>query len=170
MRHLTATSLDSEAELLEKYPQAAGNVAVVRGMAGGGGVVVHSVDARTVGRVKAVRKRRGEVVPGPAEEGGKEEEEGEEEGRKELGGREGVGLDVITFMFPHIGGKSTHLDRQVRSNQRTLSFTFPATHHSINHATRTPPIILHIGKTPPVSPWRNCRHTIRRQAVRSLGY
>ncbi|CUS10921.1 unnamed protein product, partial [Tuber aestivum] len=39
--HLTATSLDSEAELLEKYPQAAGNVAVVRGMISGGGVVVH---------------------------------------------------------------------------------------------------------------------------------
>ena len=171
MRHLTATSLDSEAELLEKYPQAVGNVAVVRGMASGGGVVVHGVDARTVGRVKAVRKRRGEVVPGPVEEGGKEEEEGEEEeGRKGLGGRGVVGFDVITFMFPHIGGKSTHLDRQVRGNQRTLSFIFPASHHSINHATRTPPIILHIGKTPPVSPWRNCRHTVRRQAVRSLGY
>ncbi|PUU80513.1 hypothetical protein B9Z19DRAFT_1171382 [Tuber borchii] len=115
VRHLTATSLDSEAELLEKYPQAAGNVAVVRGMAGGGG---------KVGRVKAVRKRRGEVVPGPVEEGGKEGEEGEEEGRKELGGRGVVGFDVITFMFPHIGGKSTHLDRQVCGNQQLLQSFF----------------------------------------------
>ncbi|PWW78168.1 hypothetical protein C7212DRAFT_183682 [Tuber magnatum] len=117
VRHLTATSLDSEAELLEKYPQAAGNVAVVRGMVGGGGVVVHGVDARAVGKVKAVRKRRGEVVHGPAEDG--EGEDGEE-GRKEQGEGGAVGFDVIAFMFPHIGGKSTHLDRQVRGNQRTV--------------------------------------------------
>ncbi|KAG0637526.1 hypothetical protein HOY80DRAFT_1016894 [Tuber brumale] len=93
VRHLTATSLDSEAELLEKYPQAAGSVAVVRGMAGGGGVVVHGVDAGAVGRVKAVRKRR---------------------------------FDVIAFMFPHIGGKSTHLDRQVHGNQQLLQSFFTA--------------------------------------------
>jgi len=127
VRHLTATSLDSEAELLEKYPQASGNVAMVRGMAGGGGVVVHSVDAKAVGRVKAVRKRRGEVVPGPVEEG--EGEGGGEDGKKgrgeEVGGSGVVGFDVVTFMFPHIGGKSTHLDRQVCGNQRTLSFYPP---------------------------------------------
>ena len=138
MRHLTATSLDTEAELLEKYPQAAGNVAVVRGMAGGGGVVVHSVDARAVGRVKAVRKRRGEVVPGPVEEGGEEgggeeEQDGERERRKQRGGRGVVGFDVVTFMFPHIGGKSTHLDRQVCGNQRTLSFYLPLPRHSLSN-------------------------------------
>jgi 25S rRNA (uracil2634-N3)-methyltransferase len=93
-------------------------------MVGGGGVVVHGVDAGAVERVKAVRKRRGEVVPGLVEDG--EREEDGEEGREEPGGRGAVGFDVIAFMFPHIGGKSTHLDRQVRDNQQLLQSFFAA--------------------------------------------
>ncbi|RPB05720.1 hypothetical protein L873DRAFT_1832487 [Choiromyces venosus 120613-1] len=135
VRHLTATSLDGEAELLEKYPQAAGNVAVVKGMAGGGGVVVYRIDAGAVGRVKAVRKRRGEEVPkvvveGAEKEDGEDEEEEDDEGGsgKQEGERgKAVGFDVIAFMFPHIGGKSTHLDRQMRGNQQLLQSFFTST-------------------------------------------
>ncbi|KAI6715957.1 hypothetical protein PZA11_002400 [Diplocarpon coronariae] len=86
--NVTATILASEAELKEKYPHVAENIAIVEE---GGGVVKYGVDA-------------GKMKPWG-------------EGKKGRG--EGV-MDRIFFNFPHVGGKSTDVNRQVRYNQELL--------------------------------------------------
>lgn len=91
-------------------------------------LVMHGVDAGRVHKTKAIRRRRGEIVPTIPkdmwEEEGEEEGEEEEEGNavaEELEKSDGwrtCGFGVIGFMFPHVGGKSTDMDRQIRANQR----------------------------------------------------
>lgn len=81
---LIATSYDTETTLLEKYPQSAANVTLLRER---GATVLHGVDTTNFEKMpKALRKRRG-------------------------------GFDVVGFMFPHVGGLSTDVGRQVKSNQ-----------------------------------------------------
>lgn len=81
---LTATSYDTEAALLEKYPQSAGNVKVLREKAA---TVLHGVDVTKFAKLpKSLRRRQG-------------------------------AFDVVGFMFPHVGGLSTDVGRQVKSNQ-----------------------------------------------------
>jgi 25S rRNA (uracil2634-N3)-methyltransferase len=79
---LTATTLESRDELLDKYPTAAENIEKVEE---GGGKLRHGVDA-----MKAV----GGVW-------------------KELRGK----MDRVVFNFPHVGGKTKDVNRQVRYNQ-----------------------------------------------------
>lgn len=70
--------------LLEKYPQAAEKVKLLRER---GATVLHGVDITRFGKLpKVLRKRKG-------------------------------GFDVVGFMFPHVGGLSTDVGRQVKSNQ-----------------------------------------------------
>lgn len=70
--------------LLEKYPQAAGNVRLLKER---GAIVLHGVDATRFDKLpKALRKRKGT-------------------------------FDAVGFMFPHVGGLSTDVGRQVKSNQ-----------------------------------------------------
>jgi 25S rRNA (uracil2634-N3)-methyltransferase len=136
IRHLTATSYDSELQLIEKYPQARGNVGFLREERV---VVMHGVDVGSVHKVKAIRRRKGETVPkitkdvhqGSVEDG--EEEEQEEkvltEEVEKIGQGRTCGFDIIGFMFPHVGGKSTDMDRQIRANQR-----LPPPALGLNHA------------------------------------
>jgi 25S rRNA (uracil2634-N3)-methyltransferase len=124
VRHLTATSYDGEKELLEKYPQAGENVEAVRSTSG---TVMHGIDATKMHKVKAIKKRKGEkkVVQEEKDEDGDEGEEWEEEWEEEKNEERGkttnqdgtAGFDVIGFMFPHVGGLSTDMDRQIRANQ-----------------------------------------------------
>ncbi|RYP48415.1 hypothetical protein DL768_005688 [Monosporascus sp. mg162] len=93
---VTATVLEkSPEELAEKYPQAPENIAKIE--AEGGSRVVFGVDGTTMKPFTDNKKK------------GKE------------GGSGGVGvMDRIIFNFPHVGGKSTDVNRQVRYNQELL--------------------------------------------------
>ncbi|RYP18376.1 hypothetical protein DL765_003988 [Monosporascus sp. GIB2] len=92
---VTATVLEkSPEELAEKYPQAPENIAKIEAE---GSRVLFGVDGRTM-KPFADNKRKGK-------EGG--------------GGGVGV-MDRIIFNFPHVGGKSTDVNRQVRYNQELL--------------------------------------------------
>ncbi|KIW00729.1 uncharacterized protein PV09_07714 [Verruconis gallopava] len=86
---LTATTYDSSATLLEKYPHAKDAVQQIKDE---DQVVLHGVDATKLSSNKDVRKQ------GP--------------------------FDIIIFNFPHTGGISTDVNRQVRANQALLSAFF----------------------------------------------
>lgn len=79
---LLATTYDTEAELLEKYPQAQENKDAIEAEEQR---VLHGVDATKLGQ-KEVKKQAG-------------------------------GWERVVFNFPHVGGKSTDVNRQVRYNQ-----------------------------------------------------
>ncbi|TIA18511.1 hypothetical protein D6C80_03380 [Aureobasidium pullulans] len=88
---LLATTYDTEAELLEKYPQAQENKDAIEAEEQR---VLHGVDATKLGQ-KEVKKQAG-------------------------------GWERVVFNFPHVGGKSTDVNRQVRYNQEMLVSFFKA--------------------------------------------
>lgn len=96
--NVTATSYDSEAEVLEKYPTFAETRDVLQGLTPPV-PLHHSIDAAALSSYKALKCSRDED----------EEEDGSVSG-----------WDTIVFMFPHTGGLSTDVNRQVRSNQALL--------------------------------------------------
>lgn len=89
---VTATCLDSQAALFEKYkPQAEEHVKYLEDE---GQMVLYGVDATKLDKNKSLTK--------------------------------GGLFEVILFNFPHVGGKSTDVNRQVRFNQELLVSFFRA--------------------------------------------
>lgn len=144
--HLIATSYDTGAVLLEKYPQAAEKVKLLQER---GVTVLHGVDITRFDKLpKMLRKRKG-------------------------------GFDAVGFMFPHVGGLSTDVERQVKSNQgqfflrarsviksqlQIIVLTLFCTPH------RAPPWLFQIHKIPSHA-HRHCRYNaLRRHPLRSLGH
>ncbi|KAK7538977.1 hypothetical protein IWX49DRAFT_599668 [Phyllosticta citricarpa] len=104
---LLATCYDSAEALGAKYPQARDNVAYIEGE---GMRVAYGVDATNLAKSKEVK--RGGVTEGLAgvEGGARSDDVARARGK----------WDRIVFMFPHTGGKSTDVNRQVRFNQELL--------------------------------------------------
>lgn len=86
--HIYATSLDTRSGVLSKYPQAATHLKVIE--AQDSSQVEYDVDATKLGRAGGGG-------------GGKEVRKG--------------GWDRIVFNFPHVGGLTKDVNRQVRANQ-----------------------------------------------------
>ncbi|KAA6412281.1 MAG: 25S rRNA (uridine-N(3))-methyltransferase [Lasallia pustulata] len=91
-----ASSHDALPAVLSKYPQAAGHIAALEAA---GQKVLHGVDATKLGK-------------------------GNGEGGKEVRRREGWGR--VIFNFPHVGGVTRDVNRQVRRNQELLVGFFTA--------------------------------------------
>jgi 25S rRNA (uracil2634-N3)-methyltransferase len=97
--HVTATVLEKDVEELGgKYPHVIENITVVEKE---GGELVYGVDAMKMGAWT--------------------------EGGKGASSQRVGGMDKVVFNFPHVGGKSTDINRQVRYNQgmkNAVSFTW----------------------------------------------
>lgn len=101
--NVTATSFDSESEVREKYPDFE---SIHDELAELSPPVpfYHSIDAKKLSSYKHLQCTR--------------EDDEDDEGKD--------GWDTICFMFPHTGGLSTHVNRQVRANQALLVAFFKA--------------------------------------------
>ncbi|CAJ2507016.1 Uu.00g082020.m01.CDS01 [Anthostomella pinea] len=97
---VTATVLEkNRAELLLKYPHAAANIAAIEAE-GDSCRVAYNVDATKMAPFTTITTTTTAGTTGTRQ-------------------REGV-MDRIIFNFPHVGGKSTDVNRQVRYNQELL--------------------------------------------------
>jgi hypothetical protein len=113
--NVVGTSYDTEAEVREKYPTFADVEAELEGLAPPV-PLYHGIDATRLSSYKQLRCRR--------EDGDDDELDEDREGEEE--GPSGEGWDTIAFMFPHTGGLSTDVNRQVRVNQALLVGFFKA--------------------------------------------
>lgn len=102
--NVTATSFDAEEEVLEKYPSFEETRNVLTGLTPPV-PLHHGIDATKLSSYKALKCSR-------------DDDEEEEDAPS--------GWDTIVFMFPHTGGLSTDVNRQVRSNQALLVGFFKA--------------------------------------------
>jgi 25S rRNA (uracil2634-N3)-methyltransferase len=109
--NVTGTSYDAESEVHEKYPTFE-NVQSELSELAPPVPLHHGIDATKLSSYKQLRCKR--------------EEDNEPDVDEEEEGPTGEGWDTIAFMFPHTGGLSTDVNRQVRVNQALLVGFFKA--------------------------------------------
>jgi 25S rRNA (uracil2634-N3)-methyltransferase len=136
--NVTATSYDSESEVLEKYPNFEGIRDELSGLSPPV-PVHHSIDASKLSTYKELHCTR-------------EDDDDDNEGRN--------GWDVICFMFPHTGGLSTDVNRQVRANQALLVAFFKSCLETTSPKQRLQILASQIHKNHP-SPLRPRSHFLR---------
>jgi 25S rRNA (uracil2634-N3)-methyltransferase len=113
--NVTATSFDTEEEVQEKYPSFESTRAALTSLSPPV-PLHHGIDAAKLSTHKHLRCAR--------------DEDDDEDG-------EGAsGWDTIAFMFPHVGGLSTDVNRQVRSNQALLVSFFTSCLETSTRAQR----------------------------------
>ncbi|KAH8724767.1 hypothetical protein GQ44DRAFT_740115 [Phaeosphaeriaceae sp. PMI808] len=113
--NITSTSLDTAPSIREKYPSFEAIRADLEGLTPPV-PIHHAVDATKVSTYKHLRCVRDD-----------DDDDGDDEGK---------GWDTIAFMFPHTGGLSTHVNRQVRSNQALLVSFFKSCLETATSAQR----------------------------------
>ncbi|KAI0873062.1 hypothetical protein GGS24DRAFT_465027 [Hypoxylon argillaceum] len=112
---VTATVFErNREELLEKYPHAAENIAKVEAEAASGCRVLFGVDATKMAPF-TTKPGRSNKTPASADANSANADSP----IRAAGAGAGI-MDRIIFNFPHVGGKSTDVNRQVRSNQELL--------------------------------------------------
>jgi len=105
--NLTATVFEKDhAALLAKYPHAGANLAALESQPGCR--ILYGIDARKMAPFMA-------SLPPLKKNGSDKEKKVRDRERKKVGA-----MDRILFNFPHVGGKSTDVNRQVRFNQELL--------------------------------------------------
>jgi 25S rRNA (uracil2634-N3)-methyltransferase len=96
--NVTATSFDSESEVLEKYPTFEATRESLTSLTPPV-PLHHGIDATKLSSYKELKCRR-------------DDDDDDSDSAS--------GWDTIAFLFPHVGGLSTDVNRQVRSNQALL--------------------------------------------------
>ena len=134
---LTATSYDKQSTVTTKYPQARGHVQALEAE-DNDCRIIYGVDATKLGK------------SGTSDGGGKIVKKG--------------GFDKIVFNFPHVGGLTKDVNRQVRHNQGICKVD------SIHKTTltgviRTARRLLQIGRSSADYRWVDSSHCIRGRAV-----
>jgi len=134
---LIATSYDKQTAVFSKYPQARGNIHALE--AEEDCKVIYGVDATKLGR------------SGATDGGGKEVKTG--------------GFDRVVFNFPHVGGLTKDVNRQVRHNQGMIHMRCVRGSFLLIKGIRTSGRIVQISDAIAVIRGINCRYDFRRRAV-----
>jgi len=118
--NVTATSFDTEEEVRAKYPQFDGTAREL-GELTPPVPLHHGIDATKLCSYKTLRCTRDD-----GDDHDDEAPKGGDDGAIEGAARKGQGWDMVAFQFPHTGGLSTDVNRQVRANQALLVAFFKA--------------------------------------------
>lgn len=105
--NVMATSYDNEDTVREKYPSFSDIESELKALTPPV-PIQHSIDATKLSSYKELRCQRSD-----------DSDNDDNEAQEGVAGT-GDGWDTIAFMFPHVGGLSTDVNRQVRSNQALL--------------------------------------------------